>query len=61
MGEAEKTHREKPSGAARSRASAAQTGENSVGLFDIAFWSAHAQWRSIRNWSLTADLSEEIF
>lgn len=54
MGEAEKTHREKPSGAARSQTSAAQNGENSVGLFDIVFWSAHAQWRSIRYWSLTA-------
>ena len=54
MGEAEKTHRENPGGAARSRTSAAQEGENSVGLFDIVFWSAHAQWRSIRYWSLTA-------
>lgn len=59
MGEAEKRQRENPSGAARSRASAAQAGENSVGLFDIAFWSAHAQWRPIRNWSLTDSSSEE--
>ncbi len=60
MGEAEKTHQENPSGAARSNPSAAPGGENSVGLFDIAFWSAHAQWRSIRKWSLTAGSSEEI-
>lgn len=44
MGEAEKTHRENPSGAARRGPSAAPGAENSVGLFDIAFWSAHAQW-----------------
>ena len=61
MGEAEKTHRENPSGAARSRTSAALDGENSVGLFDIAFWSGHAQWRSIRKWLMTAGSSEEIF